>query len=467
MSREYFAKSKLFQNGMLREAQLSTRNMVNAVTEEFWKMVTASINDQALHFKTLRYNLEAEWRNRYPGGRTLDRNDLFELGKADILNHVASLQVFKPATWEGVLMDSLWTEVAPHVLEIFIEAAQGQSPGEFNTSADIQLHKWADSHQLAELCAKVGLETMFAQLHTKLEGEEGGGGGGVGGGGWGVVGVGGGGGKFHSLGQGLREEVERLSKQNHRWESYNVDQLKYVQMSALDDKDVPSAEQWRDAVTFMTSALSRQIKEAEDDLQKLAGPTSFYDRWVLWKSQSSTQVVKRAAAEELSKFLAAEPSHPSKLFTDELMTVQRVLKTQGHAASEEDIQESWRHLYHLHFLKRAEETAHKCQRGFVLRQHSPEYACPEVEYFWRVQQVMKSSSHTLRVQILDREVRQLEQQIKSILDSIAVSEERKKGLIRGDAVDKAEQLKQVRMIQEKLDTFREALAKQQKGHSPK
>ena len=69
---------------------------------------------------------------------------------------------------------------------------------------------------------------MFDQLHTKLEGLEGGGGGGVGGGGWGVVGGGGGGGgggKFHTLGQGLREEVERLSKQSHRWESYNVDQL--------------------------------------------------------------------------------------------------------------------------------------------------------------------------------------------------------------------------------------------------
>ena len=71
---------------------------------------------------------------------------------------------------------------------------------------------------------------MFDQLHTKLEGLEGGGGGGVGGGGWGVVGGGGGGGgvgggKFHTLGQGLREEVERMSKQNHRWESYNVDQL--------------------------------------------------------------------------------------------------------------------------------------------------------------------------------------------------------------------------------------------------
>lgn len=68
---------------------------------------------------------------------------------------------------------------------------------------------------------------MFDQLHTKLEGLDGGGGGGVGGGGWGVVGGGGGGGggKFHALGQGLREEVERLSKENHHWESYNVDQL--------------------------------------------------------------------------------------------------------------------------------------------------------------------------------------------------------------------------------------------------
>ena len=65
---------------------------------------------------------------------------------------------------------------------------------------------------------------MFDQLHTKLEGLDGGGGGGVGSGGGGVVG-GGGGGKFHALGQGLREEVERLSKENHRWESYNVDQL--------------------------------------------------------------------------------------------------------------------------------------------------------------------------------------------------------------------------------------------------
>ena len=37
---------------MLRESQLSTRNMVNAVTQEFWKMVNDSIHEQALQFKS-------------------------------------------------------------------------------------------------------------------------------------------------------------------------------------------------------------------------------------------------------------------------------------------------------------------------------------------------------------------------------------------------------------------------------
>ena len=82
-----------------------------------------------INFLALRYNLEAEWRNRYPGGRTLDRDDLFELGKADILNKVAGLQMREPAKWESLLMNTLWDEVAPRVLEIFMEAAQGRSSG--------------------------------------------------------------------------------------------------------------------------------------------------------------------------------------------------------------------------------------------------------------------------------------------------------------------------------------------------
>ena len=51
----------------------------------------------------------------------------------------------------------------------------------------------------------MGLETMFGQLHVKLASLDGG--------------------KFHLLSQGLREEVERASKEEHHWEPYNVDQL--------------------------------------------------------------------------------------------------------------------------------------------------------------------------------------------------------------------------------------------------
>ena len=65
---------------------------------------------------------------------------------------------------------------------------------------------------------------------------------------------------------------------------------KYVQMSALDDKDVPSAEQWQSACNFMSASLKKYIKQAEDDLNALVGPTAFYDRWIKWKSQSHIQV---------------------------------------------------------------------------------------------------------------------------------------------------------------------------------
>ena len=47
---------------------------------------------------------------------------------------------------------------------------------------------------------------------------------------------------------------------------------KYVQMSALDDKDVPSDTQWREAVAFMIDALRKQTKVAEDKVQEMEGP---------------------------------------------------------------------------------------------------------------------------------------------------------------------------------------------------
>ena len=91
-------------------------------------------------------------------------------------------------------------------------------------------------------------------------------------------------------------------------------------------------------------------------------------------------------------------SHPNKLFTDEILTVQRVLKNRGFEVSENEVllfsvgnvhihhttdmyfvtilclqvAYTWKYVYNLHFLRQAEQAAQKCQRGYVLRQHSPE-----------------------------------------------------------------------------------------------
>ncbi len=60
------------------------------------------------------------------------------------------------------------------------------------------------------------METMFDDLHSTLEQS------------------GDSGNRFHTLSQGLREEVEGLSKKGHQWESYNVDQLVCITIDTID-----------------------------------------------------------------------------------------------------------------------------------------------------------------------------------------------------------------------------------------
>ena len=50
-------------------------------------------------------------------------------------------------------MDSLWSEMAPHVLRIFIEAAQGQSPGLVGRSKHFFSLKLSDTDKrLVQAC---------------------------------------------------------------------------------------------------------------------------------------------------------------------------------------------------------------------------------------------------------------------------------------------------------------------------
>ena len=83
--------------------------------------------------------------------------------------------------------------------------------------------------------------------------------------------------------------------------------------------------------------------------------------------------------------------------------------------------------------------------------------CGDVVLFWRIQQMLKVTANALRQQIMNREARRLEKEIKEVLEEMSGDEEMKIKLLTGRRVMLAEELKKVRNIQEKLEAFIKAL----------
>ena len=62
--------------------------------------------------------------------RELDRNELFEKARGEILDEVVNLSLVSPKEWEEALMKKLWEKVATHVFEnLYLPAAQTNSSG--------------------------------------------------------------------------------------------------------------------------------------------------------------------------------------------------------------------------------------------------------------------------------------------------------------------------------------------------
>ena len=62
--------------------------------------------------------------------RELDRNELFEKARGEILDEVVNLSLVSTKEWEDALMKKLWAKVATHVFEnLYLPAAQSNSSG--------------------------------------------------------------------------------------------------------------------------------------------------------------------------------------------------------------------------------------------------------------------------------------------------------------------------------------------------
>lgn len=438
---DFFKNSRLCRGGILNASQCSTKNLSFAVSDCFWKMVKASAEQQADAFKAARFNLEAEWKNNFPRLRELDRDELFEKARGELLDEIINLSQLSPKHWEETLSKELWKKMSVYVFEnIYVQAWQAGSAGSFNTAVDIKLKHWADE-MLPKKCVDVGWQTLQEEFRGILQKSKSS--------------------KEHDdIFDNLKLSVVDDAIRHHTWESKAVDMLRIIQLNALEDRAVSDKQQWDSAIKFLESSLKDRLTQTNAYIYEMQGP-SFSERWTYWVSKTPEQYLWSSVKHEIEKLFkqAHFINHGPTLSTDELTTIKRNLQGADVDVDYDTIKQVWHPLHRRHFLEKSLQKAADCKRAFYLYHQGleSEIDCNDVVLFWRIQKMLQTTSNALRQQIMNAEARRLEKEIKEVLEDYSQDTDKKKQLLTGRRVVLAEELKRVRQIQEKLEEFVAAL----------
>ncbi|KAK3583404.1 hypothetical protein CHS0354_040370 [Potamilus streckersoni] len=440
---QFFRQSKLFKEGVLMPTQMNTQNLSMAVSELFWKMVKESVEQQADAFKATRFNLETEWKNTFPRLRELDRDELFEKARGEILDEIINLSQVTTKEWEAAFNKKLWEKAATYVFEsIYLPAAQSDNVGTFNTTVDIKLSEWA-SGPLPRKSVEVGWDTLHEQFSKFVEQDKKS--------------------KTHDeIFDNLKAAVIEISRSKHNWDSKAEDSLRVIQRNILEDRSVTDKQHWDQAVKFMEETLKEKLENTETVLKEMTGPSK-REQWLHWKSRTQEQNNREATKNELEKMLSVESNHKAVIAADEVTTTRKNLQAQGLDVDNDFIRETWYHVYRRHFIKNALTQAQECKKGFYYYQRGfsdTGLDCHEVVLFWRIQRMLLVTSNALRQQVMNNEARRLERIIKDVLEELSEDKNALQGLLTGRRVLLAEELKRVRQIQDKLEEFIQALNKE-------
>ncbi|XP_058460435.1 dynamin-like 120 kDa protein, mitochondrial isoform X3 [Malaya genurostris] len=438
---KFFKNSKLFQSGVTMSHQVTTRNLSLAVADRFWKMVRETIEQQADAFKATRFNLETEWKNNFPRLRESGRDELFDKAKGEVLDEVVNLSQVSAKKWEELLNNKLWEKLSNYVFEnVYLPAAQsGSQTDSFNTMVDIKLRQWAEQ-ALPAKSVEAGWEALQKEFQHLMEIAR----------------------KtpdHDDLYDNLKSAVIDEAIRRHSWEDKAIDMLRVIQLNTLEDRSVHDKHEWDQAVRFLETSVKEKLELTEHTISEMFGPSTT-QKWLQWRSSTEEQNKRKYVKGELDKILSSDLKHSPTLSYDELTTVRKNLQRNNVEVETDYIRETWYPIYRRHFLKQALNQAYDCRKAYYLYSQQGtecEVNCSDVVLFWRIQQVIKVTANALRQQVINREARRLDKEIKEVLDEYGEDDDKKQQLLTGKRVTLAEELIRVRHIQEKLEEFINAL----------
>lgn len=435
----FFRNSKLFGSNPSLSSQVTTRNLSLAVSDRFWKMVRETVEQQADALKAIRLNLKTEWKNKFPNVRELDRDELFERARGEILDEIVNLSQLTPKEWEELLYHKLWDRISPQIFEnIFLPAAQTNlDPKSFITQVDIKLNQWAGK-EMPTKTIEAGWEALRMELlqfmdkakHRKEHDTT-----------------------FDELKNAVIEEAVR----RHSWESKGYEMIQLLQRNALDETTVHDKSSWSAACQFLKTSVENKLNSIEKTMSEMFGP-GVMSQWMTWSYRTDIQKVRSAVKYEVEQYLKSNENHGSILSRDEMITIKQNLGKNGMECEDALIKEVWDIIFKKQFLQSCLQKAKGCEKEFSKYQFgiSSEDCC-NVVFFWKLQNLLNISANALRQQITSREARRLFKEIKEVLEEYSLDEQKKTQLLTGRRVTLAEELKRVRQVQEKLEEFIKAL----------
>uniref|UniRef100_A0A1I7XDV7 dynamin GTPase n=1 Tax=Heterorhabditis bacteriophora TaxID=37862 RepID=A0A1I7XDV7_HETBA len=421
----------MFRDGILKPSQMTTRNMSLAVSECFWRMVRDSIESQTDAFRATRFNLETEWKNTFPRIRQLDRDELFDKARGEILDEIVNLSLIGAEEWEKILQNKLWSSVAGHVFDqILMPASAVDNAGSFNTLVDIRLKHWADK-DLAHKSILVGksfltgwntLRDVFSRQVNQDAATR----------------------KDHDvIFDPLKEAVIEEAVCSHNWDNKALDYLRVIQLNAMEDRAIPDKRSWDSACHFMGKvislfkAASERLSEVKTQLSEARGP-GWISRWFYWITPTVDNHFASAVQDELTLMLVNDPEHKQALTDEDVTVIRRNLETKGVMDVPTDmIRRQWKLMFKKHFLEKTVQVYSLFEFLNVLIKLLVSNICL-LEL--RVGKMIDLTCNALRQQITNTEQRRLEKEIKDVLDDWSQEADRKKIYLTGRRVELAEEL---------------------------